>query len=230
MTTSGLTTWTLTAHDLVKAAMGEIAAIDPGQSPDAEEFEDCILRLNGMLKSWQLRGVTLGHQATGEVTTSGGQGSGTLDSDIRSIASARLVVSATQQRPLFEMDRSQFLSLPNKAQVGNPTMYYVSRQRDDVVLYIWPVPATDATIVIDYDRQIETVTANTETIDLREELLETVYANLAVRIAGIFGQVPGPELIARAARLDQQMFDAERPDSYHFETEHDYDYARSCSR
>lgn len=225
MSTSGVTDWSLTALDVVKAAMQELASIEPGQDPDPEEFEDCILRLNGLLKSWQLRGASLSHQATGTVTTAANEPSGTLDSDIRSISSARLVVSATQERPLYPLNRTEYQSLPNKAQSGTPSQFYLSRQRDDVVMYIWPVPTADATILIDYDRIIETVTANTETLDIRSELLETVYANLAVRISGLFGEAPSPELVARAARLEQQMFDAERPDSYRFETDYDYSYA-----
>ena len=60
-------------------------------------------------------------------------------------------------------------------------------------------------------------------MDVRQELQETVWTNLALRVAGMFGvQVPA-ELAARAQMLEAQMLDAERPDSYRFET--DYDYA-----
>jgi hypothetical protein len=149
------------------------------------------------------------------MTTSGA--SGTLDAGIRSISSARLVNSSTSHRTLWPMDRSQYLSLPNKAAVGAPTMFYLSRERDAAVLYLWPVSATDVTIAIDYDRVPETVTDGSETLDIREELQEAVYANLAVRIAGIFGQQAPPELAQRAASLEMQMLDAERPDSYFFE-------------
>lgn len=227
MTTSGTPAWSLTALDIVRTAMGEIAAIEPGVEPDAEEFEDCLLRLNGMLKSWQVQGVTLMREASATLTTTAATALvdlGDVD-DIRAISSARLVVSATNERMLWPIGRRDYLALPNKAAAGSPTLYYFQRERDELKLYLWPVSATAVDIIIDYDRMVETVTTNGQTLDIREELQETVYANLAVRIAGIFGQVPGPELVARAQRLEMQMYDAERPDSYRFETDYDYSYA-----
>lgn len=218
MSTSGVTAWPLTARDLVKAAMGELGTIQPGTDPDADEEADCILRLNGMLKSWGLRGVALSREASGTVTVPGGSASGSLPAGIRTISSARLIVSATNERQLWPMSRADYLSLPNKATAGTPTMYYLSRGRDAVELFLWPVSASDITIAIDYDRVPETVTDASETVDIREELQECVYANLAVRIAGIFGQQAPPELMQRAASLEMQMLDAERPDSYTFET------------
>ena len=224
MPTSGDTSWTVTALDVVKAAMGPL--LDPSEDPDPDESADCLTHLNGLLKSWAMRGVSLSRETTGTVTTVGGSASGSLDASIRAILSARLVVSATQDRPLFPMTRTEYLSLPNKASVGQPTMYYLSRQRDAAVLYLWPVSATAATIAIDYDRLPETVTALTEEIDVRQELFETVWTNLATIIRpNVFGTPCDPLVIARAALLEQQMLDAERPDSYHFETDFDYSYA-----
>ena len=226
MPTSGETAWSLTALDIVKAAMGEIAVIDPGTDPDPDECEDCVVRLNGMLKSWQLKGVTLMREATATLTTTPATALVPLGdvTDIRSISTARLVPASGSERPLYPMTRSEYLSMPNKATAGSPTMYYFSRQRDEVELYHSPVSATAVHIAIDYDRIVETITANTETLDIREELLETVYANLAVRIFGLFesGKNPPAELIARATTLEQQMFDAERPDSYRFESDSEY--------
>jgi hypothetical protein len=219
MTTSGVTSWSLTAREIVRAAMGELAAIEPGTEPDDDELQDCLLRLNAMLKSWQLRGVGLTHQTSGTVTTVAGSASGTLDAGIRSISSARLVVSSTQDRPLFAIDRTRYLSLPNKAQAGSPTMYYLSRQGPAPEIFLWPVSATATTVRIDYDRVVETVTDGAETLDIRSELQEAVYSNLALRIAGIFGAQIPPELAKRATDLERQMYDAERPDSYFFEAD-----------
>lgn len=225
MTTSGVTAWEMTANDLIAKAMGELAIIDPGESPDAEEATDCLSSLNGMLKSWALKGVSLFREASSTIATTAATASVTLGAGIRTISSARLVVSATNERMLWPMNRRDYLSLPNKAAVGQPTMYYLDRQRDAAILYLWPVSATIASIKLDYDRFPETVTALTQTLDIREELHETVWSNLALRIAGMFGVPIPPELAIRAPMLETQMFDAERPDTYRFETDFDYDYA-----
>lgn len=217
MTTSGTTAWSMTAADIVRTAMGELATLDPGSEPEADELRDCLIRLNGMLNSWAMKGVSLYRQTDDAVTSVAATAAVTLPTDVRTIASARLVVSATQERPLWPIDRARYLSLPNKASVGQPTTYYLERGRDAAVMHLWPVSAAPVTIKLDYDRKPDTVTLGSQTVDVREELQETVYANLAVRIAGIFGQAPGPELASRAARLELDMFDAERPDSYFFE-------------
>lgn len=224
MTTSGVTAWELTANDIVKLAMGSI--LDPDTDPDASELSECLKRLNGMLKSWALKGVSLFRESSLTVPTVAATASITLSAGVRSISSARLVVSATNERRLWPMNRTDYLNLPNKASAGQPTSYYLDRQRDAAVLYLWPVSATIASIKLDYDRLPETVTSGTETLDIRSELQETVWLNLAVRIGGpVFGTTPPPEVIAQAAVLEQQMFDAERPDSYRFESEYEYDDA-----
>lgn len=229
MTTSGVTAWSLTANDIIRAAMQELAIIDPGTDPDADEFVDCLTRLNAMLKSWQMKGVSLSREQSITLTTTAATPEIELETGsqlgVRAISSARLVVSATNERRLWPLDRTTYLNLPNKTAAGQPTSYYLDRQRDSAILYLWPVSATVATIKLDYDRIIETVTANVETLDIRQEFQEAVYANLAVRIAGIFGQQPGQELVARAMYLEQQMLDSDRPDSYRFETDYDYSYA-----
>lgn len=224
MTTSGVTIWELTANDIVKLAMGSI--LDPDTDPDSSELTECLKRLNGMLKSWALRGVSLFRESSLTVATTAATASVTLGAGVRSISSARLVVSATNERRLWPMNRTEYLNLPNKASVGQPTMYYLDRQRDAALLYLWPVSATIASIKLDYDRLPETVTAGTETLDIRAELQEAVWQNLAVLISRpVFGVECPPEIAVRAQMLEQQMFDAERPDSYRFESDYDYEYA-----
>ena len=65
------------------------------------------------------------------------------------------------------------------------------------------------TLKLDYDRIIDTATAGTETIDIRSELHETLWVNLAVRMGPAFGQAVPESVAIRAMQLEQQMFDAE---------------------
>jgi hypothetical protein len=220
MTTSGETAWELTARDFVKHAMQELGVLSSGEEPEASELADCIVRLNAMLKSWSTK-ANLFREATGEVTTVGGEASGALPPEIRDISGVRLVVSATQERLLYPWQRSQYLSLPNKDAVGAPTIYYVSQQAGGDVLHLWPVPAASVTLKIDYSRTAETVTNAGETLDILQEWHEAVYLGLAARIAGMFGATridPGTvaDVKQRAEALYQQLLDSDRPDSYFF--------------
>lgn len=225
MTTSGVTDWELTALDIVTKAMGELSILDPSADPEGDEAAQCMDRLNGLLKSWAMQGVSLYRETTDTITTTPATASVTLADDVRSISTVRLVVSATNERRIWPVGRTEYFSIPNKTAAGSPTMFYLDRQRGAAVLYLWPVSATAVDLVIDYDRLPETVTELTETLDIRQELHEAVWTNLALRISGLFGVAIPPELAMRAARLEMQMFDAERPDSYRFETDYDYSYA-----
>ncbi len=213
MPTSGVTAWSLTARDIITAALQENAIVGLGRTPTAAESAACLVRLNGMLKSW-LPGSY--HETTGTVTVTGGDASGTLAAGIRRIITARLELTSTE-RQLGEWNRDQYLSLPNKAAVGDPTIFYQSRQLAGVTLYVWPVPSANKTLHIDYERVPETVTDLSETVDFPERYQEALYANLAMRCSGIFGVALNPELVARAQRLEREMLDSERPDSYIFE-------------
>ncbi len=213
MTTSGVTAWSLTARDLITAALQENAIVGLGREPTSAEMTACLLRLNGMLKSWMPGAF---HETTGTVTITGGDASGVLAAGIKRIITARLELTSTE-RQLAEWSRDQYLSLPNKASSGDPTIFYQARQLAGITLYIWPVPVANKTLHIDYERVPETVTDINETVDFPQEYQEALYANLALRCAGLFGSPLNPELVARAQRLEREMLDSERPDSYTFE-------------
>lgn len=214
MATSGETSFAMTARDMVKKAMLELAVIASGEEPSAEELSDGIASLNGMLKSWQAAGVNLWREDDREVTTTAASATVALDGDIRNVFSARHVVSATQERPLGEWERSDYLALPNKASAGNPVAFYASRGRTGVTLHVWPVPATAQTLKLDCERIVETVTDAGQNVDVPEMWHETVWTNLAVRMIPMFGANDRAQLVMdRANELYRAMLDDDRPGS-----------------
>jgi hypothetical protein len=214
MTTSGETDWSLTARDLIKTAMQEAVILPAGTEPTADELSDCLVRLNALLKSWETRGYTLWREETITVAVTAATNPTTLDDDVYDVQTVRYVVSATHERPLTPYDRDNYQILPNKTQTGNPSIYYSNRQRDNVDLYLWPVPAENSTVQVDYLRKIETVTDAAQTVDIPQDWQETVYVLLAVRICGMFG-VPVPdELGLRAQILQREIDEQDRPAAY----------------
>lgn len=214
MATSGVTDNAVTARDLATFAMQELRILPSGGSPKAAELADIIVRLNAMMKSWQAKGVNLWREATDTVTVLANTPSVTLNAGIRDVNAARVVLTATNQREMAKWARADYRILPNKAAVGSPTIFYVARLRDAAVMYVWPVPNTNTVIQIDIDRIAETVTDPVQNLDIPQEWQEAVYSNLAVRIAGMFGAELNQELVARAVRLERELLDADRPDSY----------------
>lgn len=221
MATSGITDWTQTAGDIVTRAMRQVTILSSGENPTDEEMDDGINELNGMLKTWQVE-ANLFRNATATLTIPAGTGAATLPTDVRAINSARHVISATNERPLNLWNRDEWMALPNRATVGAyPTAFVLNKTIDGLELRIWPVPATDITVNLDYSRVAETVTAPNQTVDVPQDWTEAVVYNLASRIAGMFGASrTDPQAVqrvdARANALYQRLLDADRPDSYYF--------------
>jgi hypothetical protein len=216
MATSGTTAFSLTARDVVTDALDENGIIPLGDAPTADEMDKCIRRLNFMLKSWQMQGIlwkqeTISDAGTADTATIA------LDAFVRGVNGVRYVESATNERSLTRWERDDYQILPNKAASGTPTIYYVQRAEDGLVLYVWPVPTANFTLKLDIDRKMDTVTDANETLDVPEELMETVMANLALRCCAIFQKEPTAELVARARGLEREMLDNYRPASFFIE-------------
>lgn len=211
MATSGVTAWSLTARDIITAALEENAIIRLGKSPTAPEATACLSRLNALLKSLPV-GRHLEQEYT--VTVPAATASVVLDEDVREVIRANYVQSASFQRLLARWERDDYFDLSNKAAAGEPVAFYAAKELNQFRLYVWPVKATEATLKVDCLRTPETVTDLGQTVDWPEEYQEALYANLAVRCAGIFGVDPRPELVARSQVLRREMEDAERPASY----------------
>lgn len=215
MATSGTTDFSLTAREFAHDALRENGVIPLDDEMESDELNAVLRRLNAMLKSWQMKGV-LWKQETITQAIAADTASVALPDYVRGVNGVRYVESATNERQMGRFERDEYYSLPNKAASGVSTIYYVDRS-EPLTLYVWPVPSAAATVALDIDRKMDTVTDGAETVDFPEELTETVYANLAVRCAGLFQAPLSPELVNRARELEQEMLNNYRPASYYFE-------------
>lgn len=221
MTTSGIYSWPLTAEEIVTQALYEIGAYAAGETPSGTDMNDGIVRLNALLKTWQGEGAAY-RETTGTVTLAGGSSSVAAPDDCRDIFSIRHVVSSTYHRQLGEWNRSQYYMLPNRAQTGDPSIYYVSRADIGQTINVWPVPSADITLELDYGKTAETVTDPSETIDVPQEWQECLILSLASRLASMFGATRvDPQTVARldarSTVMYERLLDRDRPNSYYFE-------------
>lgn len=214
MATSGVTALRPTARDFVSGALHDNAIIPLDEEPDAAEMEACIKKLNQMLKSWSVK-ANLWREESYTATVLANTATLVLADDVQEVVDVRHVQSATYSRPLFQWARDQYRMLPNRTTSGNPTAFTVTRGTDGLTLDVWPVPTTDITVEIDYIRAAEIVTDPSQTLDFREEFAEAVQTNLAVRCCPIFEKQPHPVLVGLAQRLEGEMLDHDRPDSYY---------------
>jgi hypothetical protein len=221
MATSGVTDWPLTVGEIVRQAMIELGVLNSGDQPDAPEMSDGITKLTAMLKSWSLE-ANLFREESGTVTVTGASGGVTLEAEVAEVYSVRHVVSATNQRPLPMWNREQYYFLPNRSQAGNPTICYIARNLDTLELRLWPVPATDVDLHLDYGRSLEVPSNPDETLDLPQAWQEAVIMGLASRLASMFGATRiDPATVQRvdsaAGSLYARVLDHDRPDSIYME-------------
>jgi hypothetical protein len=221
MTTSGITSWPLTAEELVTQACYELGTHAAGETPSGEEMNDALVRLNAMLKMWQGEGNLFREATTSSITFASQDGGGlALDPSIREVNNVWAVGS--YNRLLAEWNRSEYLSLPNPLTSGIPTAWYTSTGTSGLTLYLYPVPSVSTPLILDYGRKAYTVTDPSETLDFPEEWQEALILNLASRCGNMFGATrTDPNTLARidqrAGILYQRLLDRDRPDSYYFE-------------
>jgi hypothetical protein len=217
VSSSGVYTWPLTVEEIVTQALVELGALSSGETPEAEEMNDAIVRLNAMLKSWD---GALYRDVVDTVSMTGG--SVAAPTGTRDISSVRHVVSATYNRQLTEWNRDEFYMVPNRSQAGNPVAWYLDKSPTGLTIKVWPVPSTTITLELDRQKIAETVTDPSETVDVPEEWHEALIQGLASRCANMFGTTRiDPATVQRidskAAILYQKMLDRDRPSSYYFE-------------
>ena len=59
MAVSGVTTFTMTRNDRIKASLRVLRELGAGGVPTIEDYVNCNQALNIVLKSWQMRGIPL---------------------------------------------------------------------------------------------------------------------------------------------------------------------------
>jgi hypothetical protein len=101
----------------------------------------------------------------------------------------------------------------------------VSRTNSVLTINVWPVPADDIALEVDYSKVAETVTDPSETVDVPEEWTEAVILGLASRCASMFGTTRiDPATVQRidskAAQIYMRLLDRDRPNSYFFEPDY----------
>ena len=212
-------TYSMTARDLItNAILDRIQGI--GLTVKAKEVDYAQGELNRMLKTWGARGLTLWTDETGTATITAGDADVALSPRPLEVYDVRLQTSATFERPLTRWEKGDYTSLPNKTQVGEPTIYSPVYSASGLALKVWPVPSANRTLSYSYSRVIEDVTELNDPVDAPQMWLEAVQKCLAAKLDR-FGGDPNHVLLLKqeAARLEQQMFDYDRPASYQIVSE-----------
>jgi hypothetical protein len=198
-----------TPSDIINLALKTANVIGVGQTPLAQDTNDCFNQLNMMMAQWQRRRymvynlVTVGLQATGALTYSVGTGGDFNITRPVKLESAFFRMNKNTPLPVdypLEVLRAQ--EDYNRISIKNlnafPQYAYYNTGFPLGELYIWPVPNNQYEIFISVMVQLEAFQTINDQIVLPPEYLDALHWNLARRICVMYGLPITPELTGYA--------------------------------
>ena len=181
-------TATSTVRDIVTDAYLDIRVGQIGSQVDAGRAAFAVRHLNRIMKEWQLLDDAPDFLKASMTVTLTSSASYTMapERPMR-LLSVRLRRNGIDL-PMQRMTRDDYDTMPDKATTGTPTQFYYDRQREDALLYVWPVlsPVGGETLQITYEREFDDVDINAS-IDLPVEWYNVAVRQLAARLGPAFG-------------------------------------------
>jgi hypothetical protein len=175
MATSGTYSFSMDIDEVIQEAMEMIG----GETTLGEEPRSARRSINLLLQDWQNRGIQLWTVGTTTVSVTTSVTAYTLGSENIDVLEA-VVNRSNIDLQLERISMEEYMKIPRKGQVGRPTQYAVRRQRDESVVYLWPVPenSTDK-IKFEVVRYIQDVSRSSQTADVSRRFLPCLTAGTA---------------------------------------------------
>lgn len=207
MPTSGVDIYTLTAGDIIKDAFVLINVVPATQAVPAADEAAAIRALNMMLQSWTMDGVYPWRKQDATFPPVQGQAEYNIVERPLEVIDMRWREPSGTEFPLTEISHDEYKDYPNKLTEGQPSTFYVRKNRTDTSIFLWPTPmvVTTELITLTYHRRTQIVTVGTEEIDLPQEWLETCKYGLAARLGDQYGS-QGP-IFDRVLARSQQLYE-----------------------
>lgn len=200
MSTSGTYLW---APGLGEATLYAFQLIGVRPSSLLQEHLDSARTAANMLFSrWSNQGVNLWCVDKVEVPLVAGQGTYSVDSNTVVMLDAYITVGGSD-RIIMPISRTEYASYPNKAQEGQPTVFWFDRLLSPTVT-LWPVPDGSQTSMSYYRvRRIQDANlAGSEQMDVPYLWLEAMIYGLAFRLA----QIWAPEKVAEMKPMADEAY------------------------
>lgn len=176
-----------------------------------------IRALQLMLRTWAADGVRLWLNQEQSVTLVDGTATYTLSPRALEVLKAYRR-SSDQDVPVRIVTREEYTRFPNKTTEGAPFAVFIDRTATSTTATVYPVPgatevAASMTLRLAIKRQLQDVTAASETLDWPPEWIETVVYNLATRIAPRNRVKIDPVVAAQAAEMYENLQGQDREQS-----------------
>jgi len=205
MAVSGSTNWTLDAAEVIEEAYERIGQ----EARTGYDSQTARRSLNLLLADWANRGVHLWMVDAVSESLTASTASYTLDSDIIDIMDVVIRRDGTDYL-LERISRNEYQNLPVKTVEGRPTQYWVDRQRETPVIYLYPTPENSTDTLRFYKMaRADDINASANNADVPYRFLPALTSGLAYYLA----VKRAPEKVQLLKALyEEDMYRAEQTD------------------
>jgi len=206
MATSGTTTFDLSIDEIIEEAYERCGV----RTNSGYDLRSARRKLNLLFSEWGNRGINLWKVELNSATLVNGQAEYSVDAAASDVLEAYISstsgdpVSGTNDIALTKIDRSAYAALPNKGAVGQPSQYYVDRQKTpQIYLYLTPDLNTYTTLKYYTINRIEDAGAYTNNADVVYRFLPCMCSGLAYYLA----HVKSPDRVPLLKQLYEDEMD-----------------------
>lgn len=197
-----------TVRDLIKSALRQIGAIDPGENVEASEAADALATLNQMLEQWSTENLLVPLTVRERFDLVGGQSSYTMGTggNFNTTRPVKIEIAKleTQDGTPYELDMEllterEWANISDKAQQSTlPTKLYAMGSSPLETLKLWPVPTVANKIVLYSVKTITVFTTINDSVELPQGYYSALKFNLAVELAPEYGKSPSEVTVTKA--------------------------------
>ena len=175
MATSGTYSFSMDIDEVIQEAMEMIG----GEPTLGEEPRSARRSINLLLQDWQNRGIQLWTINTTAVSVATSVTAYSLDAHNIDVIEA-VVNRDNNDLQLERISMEEYLKIPRKGQTGRPTQYAVRRERDNPVVYLWPVPENNTDKVkFETVKYFQDVSRSSQTADISRRFYPCLTAGTA---------------------------------------------------
>ena len=183
MATSGTYSFSMDIDEVIQEATEMIG----GEITLGEEPRSARRSINLLLQDWQNRGIQLWTIGTTAVTVTTSTTAYTLADQNIDILEAVINVQSGDGSTDLQLNRismEEYLKIPRKTQTGRSSQYAVRRDRDNIVVSLWPLPDNSTNILkLETVKYIEDVSRSNQTADVSRRFLPCLTAGTAYFMA-----------------------------------------------
>jgi hypothetical protein len=154
-----------------------------GEATLGNEPKSARRSINLLLQDWQNRGIQLWTIGTTAVTVTTSVTSYSLGDENIDVLEAMINRADGDNATDLQLNRismEEYLKIPRKSQTGRPSQYAVRRERDNVVVHLWPLPDnSNDKLKLELVRYFQDVSRSSQTADISRRFYPCLTAGAA---------------------------------------------------